>query len=237
MTTYGDLLYIGTGGGVLLALRCSTMELHFAYHAYSDAIRSLLVILPKQQTIAFTRLMSFEKSQIQVDDHYDATTQQMDQKEASQSPLRNTTKRLHLNLKPVEPLPAERSVLISFGHGYRGVVGDYANYPQEFILPSQGKKAASKPAKPCTDDGHLLIWSTEHDTRDLKRVPRLMSSPSKLHTLDQSRWAVIVIAIYEIHAHTSDVDVNGFGIEVNYRIFLCDVYCGDVLQLLCLLCS
>lgn len=185
MTTYGDLLYIGTGGGVLLALRCSTMELYFAYHAYNDAIRSLHVILPKQQTIVFTRLMSLEKSQIQVDDHCDVTMQQVDQKEASQPPLKqDTSKRLHLNLKPLEPLPAERSVLISFGHGYRGVVGDYANYPQEFILPSQGRKAASKPAKPCMDDGHLLIWSTECDTRDLKRVSRVMSSPSKLYILD-----------------------------------------------------
>ena len=169
---------------MLLALRCSTMELHFAYHAYNDAIRSLLIVLPRQQTIAFTRLMSFQKPQIQADNHCDATMQQMVQKEASHTPLKNTSKRLHLNLKPVEPLPAERSVLISFGYGYRGIVGEYTNYPQEFILPSQGKKVATKPAKPCRDDGHLLIWSTEYDTRDVKCVSRVMSSPSKLHTLD-----------------------------------------------------
>lgn len=185
MTTYGDLLYIGTGGGVLLALRCSTMELHFAYHAYSDAIRSLLLVVPEQQTIALTRLMSFKNPQIQANNHSDAVMQQNGQKEASQPSLKNTCKRLHLNLKPIniEPLPAERSVLITFGHGYQGVVGDFENYPQEFILPSRGKKVATKPAKPCKDDGHLLIWSTEHDNRHLTRMSRIISSPSKLNEL------------------------------------------------------
>ena len=180
MSVYGDLLYIGTGGGVLLALRCSTMELHFSFHAYNDAVRSLLLVSPEQQTKVFTRLLS-RRPKPQANQHSANTHKSQ---EASQSsPLNN--KRLHLNLKPMEPLPAERSVLISFGHGYRGVVGDSENCPPEFILPCIGKKAATKPAKPSKDNGHLLLWSTEHEIRHPNRISRIESSPSKLQSFDR----------------------------------------------------
>ena len=69
------------------------------------------------------------------------------------------------SIRSMDSITSERSVLISFGIGYRGVVGESENCPQVFTLPSDGKKLHTKPAKPSAKDGHLLLWSTEHCSR------------------------------------------------------------------------
>lgn len=180
MTASNDLLYVGTGGGVLLALSCSTMEPLFVSHVYTGPIRSLLLVVPGQQSRMISRLLSHNKVQSKAQQSSTSqskkkmlspiTSPVSPQKSPGLLPLRPA---LHLNLKAMEPLPAEQSVLISFGLGYRGVVGDSENCPQEFILPSnvssssygggggsRTKKANStKPAKPSVDDVHILLWS------------------------------------------------------------------------------
>lgn len=175
MTSSGGLLYVGTGGGVLLALNFSTMELHFVFHAYTGAVRSLLLVSPEQQTKAFTRLLS------NVGNH-NSKTSFIQHEETSHS--LNVPKRLHLDLKPMEPLPEEQSVLLSFGLGYRGVVGDSDNCPQQFILPSTGKKIATKSARPVANDGHLLLWSTEHHSKHMSSTrlesPQVLNTPTQL---------------------------------------------------------
>ena len=167
MTVTGDILYVGTGGGALLALSCSSMELQFVFHAYVGAVRSLLVVLPEQQTRAFTRLFSRKDSVLSSmstsasSDDFDQLMSHQSQRRRSSldSLMSQSSQKSLLSLRTVQ---SERSVLISFGVGYRGVVGESTNCPHVFTLPSDGKKILTKPSKPNAQDGHLLLWSTEH---------------------------------------------------------------------------
>ena len=171
MAASNDVLYVGTGGGFLLTLNCSTMELYFFIHAYNGPLRTLLLVSPlEHQQEGHSHIYSKLPSEIGGDDPGESSLTTLTQFE-------DTNNSLRLNLKPMEPLPSEQSVLISFGRGYRGVVGDSENCPQEFILPSAGKKVTTTPAKPDREDGHLLLWSTEHVRRS-SVIPRLESSPS-----------------------------------------------------------
>lgn len=198
MTASGDLLYVGTGGGVLLALSCSTMEPLFVAHAYTGPIRSLLLVTPGQHSGMISRLLSQNKPQ-SVKSQEAGTNQQTTGSNIVSGKLSPITspvspskglgpvlagtrptrdRAMHLNLKAMEPLPAEQSVLISFGLGYRGVVGDSENCPPEFLLPSnvssssccnRAKKgtAATKPAKPSADDIHILLWSAGQHSKQI----------------------------------------------------------------------
>ncbi len=207
MTASGDLLYIGTGGGVLLVLNCSTMEPLFVTHAYTGPIRSLLLVAPGQHSKMFSRLLSQNKPQIMPNQASQTSDGKLSPVSASAPQLKDPvlTERperpalhLDLQLKAMEPLPAEQSVLVSFGLGYRGVVGDTENCPQEFILPSnissynRVKKApTTKPAKPNVDDVHILLWSAgryskqigsaklESPQRRLKSPQRQLESPQR----------------------------------------------------------
>ena len=170
MSVAGDLLYVGTGGGALLALNCSSMELQFVFHAYVGAVRSLLLVLPEQQTRAFTRLFSRKDSVLSginasssVED-FSQSTHELRRRRSSLDSLMSQNSRKSLT-SISDAVSLERSVLISFGVGYRGVVGNSVNVPPVFTLPSDGKKILTKPSKPSAKDGHLLLWSTEHCSR------------------------------------------------------------------------
>ena len=181
MTVTGDLLYVGTGGGALLALSCSTMELYFLFHAYVGAVRSLLLVKPEQQTRAITRLFSRKDSvlsSINMGSSSDELSLQravMTRRRSSLDSLMSQTSRR--SIRSFDSIPSDRSVLISFGVGYRGVVGDSENSPQIFTLPSEGKKILTKPAKPSARDGHLLLWSTEHCSK-YSNAPDVMTAGS-----------------------------------------------------------
>lgn len=185
MIVTGELLYVGTGGGALLALNCSSMELYFVFHAYVGAVRSLLLISPEQQTRAFTRLFSRKDlalSSINMRGSTsgdDLSSLQQDsvlnrRRPSLDSLLSQSSRR---SMRSYESVPSDRLVLLSFGVGYRGVVGDSENCPQIFTLPSDGKKVLSKPARPSVKDGHLLLWSTEH-CRKYSNAPNLMTAGS-----------------------------------------------------------
>lgn len=180
MAFHGEVLYVGTGGGVLLALKCPMMELQFSFHAYNGAIRSLLLVSPETQPKIRTlsdNIISKTPTTFGC-----STAVEKQQKDPAETP---TSKKcpLSLKLKPMEPLPAEQTVLISFGAGYKGVVGESMNCPQEFILPSVGRKVTTKPAKPSKSDGHLLLWSVEVTKTKRVSLTRIDSSPSKLQSL------------------------------------------------------
>ena len=185
MIVMGELLYVGTGGGALLALNCSSMELYFVFHAYVGAVRSLLLVSPEQQTRAFTRLFSRKDLALSSINMRGSTSgddlsslQQdsvLNQRRPSLDSLLSQSSRR--SMRSYESVPSDRSVLLSFGVGYRGVVGDSENCPQIFTLPSDGKKVLSKPARPSVKDGHLLLWSTEH-CRKYSNAPNLMTAGS-----------------------------------------------------------
>jgi hypothetical protein len=184
MIVAGELLYVGTGGGALLALNCSTMELYFVFHAYVGAVRSLLLVSPEQQTRAITRLFSRKDSVLSgismgggsaSGDDLSSPRQDsvLKRRRSSLDSLMSQTSRR--SMRSFDSAPSDRSVLLSFGVGYRGVVGDSENCPQIFTLPSDGKKVLSKPARPSVKDGHLLLWSTEH-CRKYSNAPNLMTA-------------------------------------------------------------
>ena len=184
MIVNGELLYVGTGGGALLALNCSSMELYFVFHAYVGAIRSLLIVSPEQQTRAFTRLFSrkdFALSSVSIsgssssDDLSNQRDSIVTRRRSSLDSLMSQTSQR--SMRSFDSVSSDRSVLLSFGVGYRGVVGDSENCPQIFTLPSDGKKVLTKPAKPCARDGHLLLWSTEHCSR-YSNAPNLPTAGS-----------------------------------------------------------
>ena len=183
MTVTGELLYVGTGGGALLALNCSTMELYFVFHAYVGAVRSLLLVSPEQQTRAFTRLFSRKDSVLSSINSGSASSNElslqkgnvMTRRRSSLDSLMSQTSRR--SIQSFSSVPSDRSVLLSFGVGYRGVVGDSENCPQNFTLPSDGKKVLTKPARPSVKDGHLLLWSTEHCSK-YSNAPNLMTAGS-----------------------------------------------------------
>ena len=188
MTVTGDILYVGTGGGALLALSCSSMELQFVFHAYVGAVRSLLVVLPEQQTRAFTRLFS-RKDSVLSSMNTSLSSDDFDQLVSPQSqfPRRRSSldslmsQSSQKSLMSLRSVVSERSILISFGVGYRGVVGESENCPPVFSLPSDGKKILTKPSKPNAQDGHLLLWSTEHCSRFSScESPKLMKGASFL---------------------------------------------------------
>ena len=228
MTASDDLLYVGTGGGVLLALSCSTMEPLFVSHAYTGPIRSLLLVTPGQQSRMISRLLSHNKAQSKTQQP-PSTSQSSGKKMLSpitspispqKSPgLLASRPALHLNLKAMEPLPAEQSVLISFGLGYRGVVGDSENCPQEFILPSNNissgggggnrtKKANStKPAKPSVDDVHILLWSAggynkQIGSAKLESPQRRLESPQRRANLSSRQRLLVHTGKQRSREHT-----------------------------------
>ena len=183
MTVTGELLYVGTGGGALLALNCSTMELYFVFHAYVGAVRSLLLVSPEQQTRAFTRLFSRKDSILSSINVGSASNNELSfqqdnvitRRRSSLDSLMSQTSRR--STRSFDSVLSDRSVLLSFGVGYRGVVGDSENCPQNFTLPSDGKKVLTKPARPSVRDGHLLLWSTEHCSK-YSNAPNLMTAGS-----------------------------------------------------------
>lgn len=152
----GDLLYVGTGGGAILVLESITMELYQLLHAYTEPVRSLLLVLPnKQSPPLFQRLFSRKGSARTA-----STTSS-----GSDSPI-NTSRHPSESVSSSMSISSEfsnheRAVLISFGVGYRGVIGEADNYPPTFMLPSEGTKNNTKFAKIPSSCGHLLLWSSK----------------------------------------------------------------------------
>ena len=168
MTTTGDFLYVGTSGGVLLALNSSRMEPQFVFHAYVGTVHNLLLVSPKQlPRHMWTKVIS--RSNVVISSISNVNSDDATQSANQQQPLRNRSNTdCMINQTSLRSL--EHSVLVSFGIGYRGVVGDSENCPQVFTLPSDGKK--KKPSKPSAEDSHLLLWSVEHSCEYIAAVPK-----------------------------------------------------------------
>ena len=148
-----ELLYVGTGGGAIVTLNSTTMELCSLLHAYDKPVRCLLMIHPGKQIKPFLRMFSRKDSAVS--------------SSSGKSPKTSVT-----SLRSFDELvPEERSVLVSFGLSYRGVVGDSSNHPQVLTLPTEGGPltcgcltSTLRLAKPPPSVGHLLLWSAEIDS-------------------------------------------------------------------------
>jgi len=167
-------IHIGTGGGAILVLDSSTMEVSHILYAYNNPVRCLLSVSPGTQVKPFMRMFSRKESAGSV-----TQTQLSSSSEDSSvaSPLiqinhRNSTTSID------ETLPQDRSLLLSFGMGYRGIVGHSPNHPNVFILPSESTvtcsglpTSVSRVAKPSATVGHLLLWSAETIPGAQKSLP------------------------------------------------------------------
>ena len=143
-----ELLYVGTGGGAILFLNSTTMELCSLCHAYDKPVRCLLFINPGKQV-----------------------KRKLSRRDSGASNVRSPRTSVTSLRSFDELVPEDRSVLVSFGLGYSGVVGSSPNHPQVLQLPTENGPlthgyltSATRLAKPSPSVGHLLLWSTEVDS-------------------------------------------------------------------------
>ena len=168
------VIYVGTGGGAILVLDSLTMEMTHVLYAYSNPVRCLLSVNPVTQMRSLMRMFSRKES------GGSGTSLSMRRGSADDATSSLTSKFNHKSSVPSidETLPQDRKILLSFGMGYRGIVGSSPNHPHTFILPSDSTasgscNASSSPrvAKPSANVVHLLLWSAETSPGAQKSVP------------------------------------------------------------------
>ena len=118
------------------------MEVVHIFDAYHKAVRSLLIInYSEQHSKPFSRLMSVDKQKLE---------KSLQSHKLSKS-----------NSEDSQEGVSKNSILVSFGVGFKGTVSNYYNHPESFILPSEGSRTSSQPARPDRNAGYVLLWSTE----------------------------------------------------------------------------
>ena len=172
-----DLIYVGTGGGVIVVLNIVSMEVTALLHGYDMAVRCLLYVSPGQHARPFMRMFSRKDASTS---SIGAVSPKLRMTSISSSSVgsaaRSPSQTSLASNCSIESTASEdsRSILFSFGKGYRGVVGNSPNHPPAFNLPSES--AASncgslsnvstlRLAKPLHSVGHLLLWSTGSDSQ------------------------------------------------------------------------
>ena len=157
-----EKLYIGTMGGVILILSSSLSTLHLL-HGHDNPVRCLQAINHAPQMRRFSRMYS-----------------RHDVKSVNPtSPLLSEVGSVTSSLSSSSDNDSvDRELVLSFGQGYRGVVGDVSNYPHTFNLPSESllycpacsranctcREMTLRQPKPNPDIGCMLYWSSEEQT-------------------------------------------------------------------------
>lgn len=135
--------------GIILCLNCETMETVHIFDAYYKAVRSLLIInYSGAQSKPFSRMLSMDKSFKPESLSYGPQSYRQSSSDS---------------LSPEDY--CKNSILVSFGVGFKGVMRDCADHPENLILPSEGSRTSFQPALPDRDVGYLLLWSTEVATK------------------------------------------------------------------------
>ena len=157
------MLYVGNGAGMILLVNADTVEVTSYLGAYDTPVRCLFSM---QMSETFSRLFS----------SLDTPTERFKSSSSLTSAMSTSTSFSSIDsvLSPgPESPPAatdNRSVLMSFGLSYRGIVGSSGNCPDSFILPSG---LTSCPccshffarAQPTPSTGYMLLWSRESSSR------------------------------------------------------------------------
>ena len=170
-----DLIYVGTGGGVIVVVNAVSMEVSSLLHGYDMAVRCLLFVSPGQQLRPFMRMFSRKDSSTTSIGAVSPKLRSVGV--ASSSSARSPSQTSLTSNCSTDSATSEdsRSILFSFGKGYRGVVGNSPNHPPVFNLPSETAASSCgycgtnvstlRMAKPLHSVGHLLLWSTESDSQ------------------------------------------------------------------------
>ena len=149
-------LYIGNGGGMILLVNSASLEVTYRLSAYTTVVRCLFTV---KMMDVFSRIVSSSDASVVPNTSFNMTTT------ASVSSMSS----LDSIFSPGPDSPSvqdNRSVLMSFGNSYRGVVGAHKNHPNSFLLPSQLTCCTCCThffiqARPSPSTGYLLMWSTE----------------------------------------------------------------------------
>ena len=155
------LLYVGNAMGIILLIRVETLECASRLKAYDGPARCLQMM---PMSGAFSRLISsFESTGSMRPVSSTATVSTATSTSSFDSVM--TSPPL---FTPASPPVAndDRSVLLTLGVGYKGVVAEATNHPSEFLLP-HGLVVCpccthflTKP-RPVPSSSYLLLWSRE----------------------------------------------------------------------------
>lgn len=173
LTSKDHFLYAAVKG-CILCLNCETMEPTRIFNAYWNKVRSLIVInYSETHSRHFQRFVSHSGDNLVMSSSLGSPNQNQKPNSSTES-LRNlssssSTSSFRQTSRGLSSLDADdgarHSVLVSFGVGYKGVVGDHSEHPENFILPSDGSRNSYQPAIPDRTSGCLLLWSTEASER------------------------------------------------------------------------
>ena len=156
-------VYIGTGAGTILIVNAHTLQVTSRLEAYTMPVRSLFVV---RQMKPFSQMFST------VDTTASHLNSSVLTSSSSSSSLASFDSSLSLNSLSLrsfehesEP-PDSKCVLMSFGLGYRRIVGDSKNCDNSFITPYGYTPCTCcnhffTSAKPSPSKSYLLLWSTE----------------------------------------------------------------------------
>ena len=163
LTPNNHFLYAATRRGLILCLNCATMQVVHVMDAYYKPCRSLLLVSTSGvQSRPFQRLFSRGRS-----NRILSSSSTLDGPSTNSFSCFNSYRGSHAShsVESCGSVDCEEdinnSVLVSFGVGYRGVVGDCTTCPENFMLPSEGSKTFTQSATPNRSIGYLLLWSTE----------------------------------------------------------------------------
>ena len=158
-------MYIGTGAGTILIVSAHTLQVASILEAYTMPVRSLFVV---KQMKPFSRMFStVERTASQL-----SMTSSVLTSVSSSSSLALSDSSVSLHSLPLRSLehesdpPDNKCVLMSFGLGYRRIVGDCKNCDNSFITPYGYAPCTCcnhffTSAKPSPSKSYLLLWSTE----------------------------------------------------------------------------
>ena len=151
------LMYVGTVGGTVIVLHTITLEVLHFLRGYRNEVISILSLNREGTHLKrFSRLLSKR-------DSFPQATSPVFPEMVSLS-------------SSGESYNSDRNLVLTFGRGYRGVVGDYENHPPSFTLPlitsstcsfcrtqvcSCGDSLRSRLARPPPNIGCVLYWSNE----------------------------------------------------------------------------
>ena len=181
LTSGNSMLYVGTGGGTILVVNAHTLETTSRLSAYTTPVRCLFSVKMMQ---AFSRMIStvdsttmrFNSSSTSIVNSSVSTMRSSSSSTSvvnsvmSTAPSMSSVSSLDSVMTSLDPESAavsdERSVLMSFGIGYKGVVGSHRNHPDSFLLPHA---LTSCPccthffikAQPSPTAAYLLLWSVD----------------------------------------------------------------------------
>ena len=159
MKSTGQFLYASTRRGVIICINCTTMCPCTIMDAYYQPCRSLLLIsMQEPPSKPFQRLFSRGIAR-----QRPLSTSSSDSISSAGS---SNFRRSSVGSSYVSEDDTNKSILVSFGRGYRGVVGESTSCPENFMLPSENVKTFVQPSTPDRTIGFLLLWSIECEKKD-----------------------------------------------------------------------